>query len=409
MRDKFQGFYQPNDEEIKAAWEDKGTLFVFDTSTLLNIYSYAEQTRTDFFSILEKLQDQIWLPYHVGLEYQRRRLEVIKEEKNIFLKIHDCLKKIEKVFESDFKKLSLKKRFPGLYKETKDLHQKIALAIDSYSDRVKEWDSKQPCVRSHDVIRERLTTLFAGKVGPIPSQAWLDKIYEEGKQRFENKVPPGYMDYEPKKDISFSYAGLLYKSAFSDLIIWKQIIQEATKEGIKAVIFITDDGKEDWLYIINSRGKKKIGPRAELREEIYREASVNFFIIYNTADFLEAGRSILEVAVQESSIQDANTIFQRNLVELYNERLGRQIQNEWSNYLTNLSATNLDKFKLDDKLRAKLDEYLHQTNKIDFEKIWINFLNNYKVQLDNDLKNYILHKEINLRNDDDNDDSDENE
>ena len=199
MRDKFQGFYQPNGEEIKAAWEDKGTLFVFDTSTLLNIYSYAEQTRTDFFNILEKLQDQIWLPYHVGLEYQRRRLEVIKEEKNIFLKIHNCLKKIEKVFESDFKKLSLKKRFPELYKETKELHEKIALAIDSYSARVKEWDSKQPCVRSHDVIRERLTTIFAGKVGCIPSQAWLDNIYEEGKQRFENKVPPGYMDYGPKK------------------------------------------------------------------------------------------------------------------------------------------------------------------------------------------------------------------
>ena len=91
MKDFFKGFYNPTDELLEEAWGSDGTLFVFDTNVLLNLYGYAEQTRDDFFDLLDSLGDKIWVPFHVGLEYQRRRLEVIRDEKAIFNKINDNL------------------------------------------------------------------------------------------------------------------------------------------------------------------------------------------------------------------------------------------------------------------------------------------------------------------------------
>ncbi|MBC8674462.1 hypothetical protein H2136_23175 [Aeromonas hydrophila] len=40
-------------------------------------------------------------------------------------------------------------------------------------------------------------------------------------------------------------------------MLWKQLITKSSSPEIKNVIFITDDSKEDWWYILESRGKKK--------------------------------------------------------------------------------------------------------------------------------------------------------
>lgn len=316
MKDYFKGFYNPIEELLEKAWTSDETLFVLDTSVLLNLYGYAEQTREDFFDLLKLLGDKLWIPYHVGLEYQQRRLEVIKSEKAIFNKIIENLNKIEKVFQNDFKQLVLKRRFPKLHEKTEELHEEIGKLISSYKKSVTDWDNKQPCVRSHDSIREKLDELTAGKVGEPPkNQDWLDNLYNEGKERYENKIPPGYKDYDKSKSDqnTFFYNGLKYDRQYGDLILWKQLINKAKEENIKNVIFVTDDSKEDWWYIIESRGKKQIGPHANLQNEIYREAQLDIFHMYNTSSFLESGRKILSLGVHDSSIQDANTMFLQSI------------------------------------------------------------------------------------------------
>ncbi|WP_423788070.1 PIN-like domain-containing protein, partial [Klebsiella pneumoniae] len=62
-------------------------MFVFDTNVYLNFYSYDEKTKSDLFSILDKIKNNIWVPNHVALEYQRRRLDVIDKERENFTKI----------------------------------------------------------------------------------------------------------------------------------------------------------------------------------------------------------------------------------------------------------------------------------------------------------------------------------
>lgn len=336
MKNVFPGFYNPSDEALDEAWKSEGTLFVFDTNTLLNLYGYAAQTRTDFFSILNLVSDKVWIPYHVGLEYQRRRLSVVRDEKAIFKKIEDLLGKINNIFESEFNELALNRRFPTLHENTEKLHADIKKHITDYKRSLSHWDKRQPCVRGHDDIREKLNTVFEGKIGKPPeSQQILDDIFSEGERRYKNKVPPGYKDCSKgnKDDSMFVYSGLKYDRQYGDLIVWKQIIEKSKEENIKAVIFVTDDAKEDWWYIINSRGEKSIGPRAELREEICKESKIELFAMYNTSRFLDSGKKLLEVDVKDESISDAgeyfdNKVKSRKLVEnslfhdlaKYNER-----------------------------------------------------------------------------------------
>ncbi|HAS6208584.1 PIN-like domain-containing protein [Vibrio vulnificus] len=329
MKDKFKGFYSPTDTQIEDAWKDDATIFVFDTNVLINLYGYAEQTRKDFFDVLKKIESKIWLPYQVGLEYQRRRLEVIREEKAIFRKIDDSLSKIDKIFENDFNQLALSRRFPKLSENTKDLQKDISKLVSNYKRSVKYWDDKQPCVRSHDEIRAKIDEIVSDRIGDKPeNQQWLDKLYQDGETRYKNNVPPGFKDNSKAnaKDSIFSFDGLTYQRKFGDLILWKQLLENAKDSNIKYVVFVTDDAKDDWWYTLDSRGKKTIGPHANLKTEIYEEAGVEFFHMYSTSTFLESGKKILEVGVHDSSIDEASTAqIYPNLLEpqAFVQRMGR--------------------------------------------------------------------------------------
>ncbi|WP_052702667.1 PIN-like domain-containing protein [Pseudoalteromonas piscicida] len=308
MKEEFKGFYSVSDESLADLWSSENTLFVFDTNVLLNLYGYAIQTRDDFFKILESVDKKIWIPYHVGLEYQRNRLTVIKSEKKVFNEIEDYLKKISDVFKNDFTKLVLEKRFPKLYENTNKLEGDVEKAISHYRKSVAHWNKEQPCVRSHDSIRAKLNILFENKVGPKPeSQEWLDNLYIEGGERYKKKIPPGFKDLskENKNESDFFSDGLRYEKRYGDLILWKQLINKANEEHIENVIFVTDDSKEDWWYQLNSNGIKVVGPLAELQAEIYRESNIKNFHMYNTSSFLKDGKKNSEIEVSDSSIEDA--------------------------------------------------------------------------------------------------------
>jgi len=253
MKNLFSGFHNPDASELSDAWLSDETLIVFDTNTFINLYGYAIQTRSDFFSILDKLQNSIWIPYHVALEYQRNRLQAIKREKAVFTQIDKLLGKIDKVFSDDFPDLALARRFPKLNENTEKFHKDVQKLVKNYRISVNHWDKQQPSVRTHDKIRAHINTFFDGRTGSPPkSQDEINEIHTKGKSRFELSIPPGYMDKdkEKEKEPKFTYGGITYERQYGDLIIWQQIIEKASEEKFKNVIFVTDDSKEDWWYIL---------------------------------------------------------------------------------------------------------------------------------------------------------------
>lgn len=77
MKNKFAGFYPPTETQYKTLWSDG--LVVLDTNVLLNLYRLPMAAREEFLGVLELVKARLWIPYHVGLEFQRRRVSVILE------------------------------------------------------------------------------------------------------------------------------------------------------------------------------------------------------------------------------------------------------------------------------------------------------------------------------------------
>ena len=311
MNNKFKSFYQLDDDELSKIWSSEETIFVFDTNVLLNLYQYSSETQEDFFKTLVAIQNRVWIPFHVALEYQRRRLDVIRNEKSI---PRDMLKKITEIEEMiekhfSFSNFKLKTRNPSLFDKEQKLQKNINSLVNGFKKEVEKVDGKQPCVRSLDVIRNKLDEIFETKIGDEPEQSWLDNLYIEGQKRYDKNIPPGYEDESKGKDTdnaSFTFDGVSYERKFGDLIIWKQIIDYVKdKEGVKNVVFITDDSKEDWWEIVDSSGKKNIGARQELKTEVYREGKIEDFKMYRTNDFLRDARSYLRIEIDDKAIEEA--------------------------------------------------------------------------------------------------------
>ncbi|MFY9072805.1 PIN-like domain-containing protein [Aliarcobacter butzleri] len=305
MENIFKGFHETSDAVLKEIWNEEYTLFVFDTNVLLNLYRYGEQTRKDFFKVLNDIKN-IWIPYHVGLEYQRNRISVIKNEKKVFNDLKKYLSNLKKeINSSSIEELKLSERLPLVNKENDSFKKSILELISNYENFINEENKKQPEVRSGDKIRKDIYKVFDTKVGNKPNnQEWLDCIYKDGEIRYKNNIPPGYKDKDKSNsdDNLFSYSDLNYNSKFGDLIIWKQIIEKANDDNIKNIIFISDDIKEDWRYIVESNGKKIIGCRAELREEIFTKSNIDNFLILQSFELLKTNNKISKNKIDKDSI-----------------------------------------------------------------------------------------------------------
>src|SRR5258706_16164073 len=97
MRDLFPGFYGRTGEELSMLWQEAA--FVFDTSMLLNVYRYQEETRNRFFEILDRLQGRIWTPHQALYEYQNNRSEVISQQLKVYSEVSRTLKDAQALLE----------------------------------------------------------------------------------------------------------------------------------------------------------------------------------------------------------------------------------------------------------------------------------------------------------------------
>ena len=91
VKSTFSGFYSTSNDTLQDIWNSGATLFVFDTNCLLNLYRCEDHTREDILNVMNELSDRIWIPFQVGLEYQRNRRTVIEESINSLKKIKEEL------------------------------------------------------------------------------------------------------------------------------------------------------------------------------------------------------------------------------------------------------------------------------------------------------------------------------
>lgn len=345
MKDKFHGHYPPTPDETRDLWAS--CIFTFDASVLLNFYKYSETTRDSYLGILERLQDRIWIPYQAAKEYHRGRLRVITEEvkhyKDLGGKLEDIVNRLRST-----------KHHPFLGEETFTDFSQIAEKVQHELDEGKKTQRE---LLSIDPVLDKVSLLFAGRVGKLFDDAKLSEIYKDGEKRYKEKVPPGYEDADkPSED------------AYGDLVIWCELIEES-KTQKTPIAFVTDDTKGDWWLLHDG---KPVGPRPELRQEFRAECG-KFFFMYQSFSFMEHAETYLEEHVAKTAIEEIRDVqsqavprqrvlsewaeIHNALATLYEQRVGEEAPSAYRPLVGRLRhlgyAADSEMWELVEELRSK--------------------------------------------------------
>ena len=309
-KEEFYGFYREpfNKENIT----NENTIVVFDTNSLLNVFRFTPEASKEYFEIIQSIQDKIYIPYLVALEFHFHKSEtLLLNEINVTKFKKDFSKNWNKVksdaakklfssltFRNDLQQNELTTFLSNLLNSDKlDIESKLIEKISSISDNQKN-------------TFEILIQIMESKTGEKYTQEWIEEIEKDGEKRYTNHTPPGFNDSSKKE--SRCYNGIKYQQKFGDLIIWKDIISRAKEDRIQNVIFVTSDGKRDsktdlnYKVCVGNDGNGKlnyqiIGPRIELIEEMKNETGADFYLM----DELEF---IKQFSQEEVSSQVAKSI-----------------------------------------------------------------------------------------------------
>jgi len=358
MKDSFKEYYRPDDNEFEELWNN--CEFVFDANVLLNVYRYSLETSDEFFKILKAVQDRLWLPHQVALEYQRNRFSVIEEQVTKY-------KELEKLLGNNdiINFLQNNKRHPFI--DTESVTSKLANTLEELKTDIKTRRDNYPNSVSNDELRDTITELFDGKVGNECPEEKLGEIYNLGKKRFAEKIPPGFEDR--KKDGT---------NEFGDLILWCQLIIHAKTEG-RPIIFVTDDVKKDWWL---KRSNAIISPHPLLIREMRLEAGILFYI-YRTEKFMENAKKYLKLDVTDNSLQEIEKV-QDDIIDrdiFLKNWLESKFQ--FNDVNTEIKKTNFSHLSYEDI------EKLHRFYNVDLNKIY--FIPQYRHLID---ENTSINEEI---------------
>ena len=289
MKKQFAEYYELPEERIKEIWDN--SLIVFDTNVLLNLYRYNEDARTEFINVIKFYKKRLWIPYQVGLEFHRRREDIMRKNAKAYNVLAEKLSKelvgVVSSLEGEYA------RHP--YISIKDIKKKVERCAESIAKSLEKQEKVHPDYSTEDKTLTAITDLFDGRVGDDFVEKDLEALYTEGEKRYTNKIPPGYCDEKNKKEKG-------KRSLYGDLIVWKQTILHC-KEQAKSVIFITDDHKPDWW----DKTDGKHTPRKELIKE-FLDGTGQGIIIYDSRKFLEYAKQNKELKVSQKTINEVSKI-----------------------------------------------------------------------------------------------------
>lgn len=288
MKKEFCGFYSTPDESLEAVWGGESTLFVLDANCLLNLYRCEDGTREDIIKVMKVLSPRIWIPFQVGYEYQKNRRNVIDDSISSLLKIKEELTKYYK--QSILEQANIKKHlYNKLNSDISGFQESLQSNIDNFiAENIDKRIESKRAIANHDFIRDELDAIINENIGCLPTQVEIDEINKNGATRYENKIPPGFKDAS-KKGVSY-FSGITIEDKFGDLYLWEQVIEKAKADNIDTVIFVTDDVKEDWVFI--HKGKNR-GPLESLKTEICKKANLNNFRLINQLSFLSEAKEYI--------------------------------------------------------------------------------------------------------------------
>lgn len=305
MRSLFDQYYKYSESELKELW--KNAVFFIDANVLLNLYRYPKETSDDLLKIFNKIRKRLWVPFQAALEYQESRRSVIYEQVERFAEVKSVLEEASEFLETKLHELQLDKRHSSI--EPKEFVDETKSLFESFSERLDDLEFEQSKKYDNNDLRDQIDRITESRVTTVPiNQTSLDEIFNEGEQRYEKQIPPGFKDAGKAKknvDSEYEYRGLKIKRKFGDLLVWKQIIEKVNELGATEVILITDDTKEDWWW---KKSGKTYGPHKALIEEIKAESTVEKFWMYSSLGFVKNAESYLGTKIKENTLDSVEEV-----------------------------------------------------------------------------------------------------
>ncbi|MHB0925092.1 MAG: PIN-like domain-containing protein, partial [Gallionellaceae bacterium] len=157
MKSLFPQYADVSELDYGKVW--KQALFVFDTNVLLNLYRYQSNTRDELLEVLNKLSGSIWIPHHVGLEFQRNRLKVIAEQNSRFNEVRRTIEKAKNSLFSELDKLQLQTRHSLI--DPQPLTSGFETLVANYLDKLAELQGTQQKPTATDPLKEKIEAIFA--------------------------------------------------------------------------------------------------------------------------------------------------------------------------------------------------------------------------------------------------------
>ena len=289
MRTEFREYYPPTDEELNRLTREG--VVVLDTNALLQLYRYSKETSDSFLKLFRSLRARLWVPHQVALEFHRSRLQVVNDQfkkrtpglEGLKISVENLKGAVQDAKKIDFSYAKSIEKLLG------KASAELSRIVESYQTSI--GDSGIPTL-SCDPILNELTDILSGCVGPAYSDDELEKIYQEGKDRYSRDIPPGYKDKNKPEP-----------SRYGDLVLWKQLLDKV-REAPSAVIFITNDAKKDWWEQCNGQ---KIAPLPELLKEFHLVCNQPIHF-YSTRRFMDLARKELGFEVASNSIAEIEQV-----------------------------------------------------------------------------------------------------
>ncbi|MFF3869747.1 PIN-like domain-containing protein [Micromonospora sp. NPDC001898] len=289
--DGFEGYRVVSEAESREALTS--ALVAVDANVLLNLYRYNARTTADLLKIFEKLGERLVVPHQAMREFHRNRLKAIGNPDQATGEARAAFDKSRagtvRALETWSKHLAIDDaEVQRLQSEVNAVYQRLQEAIDRATpDRVHPSTSAD-----EDPVLSRLSDLLAGRVLRRPAEETWQALIDEGKERVDGLVPPGYLDAEKGDQYPEGAAG--------DFLVYTQASHEAKTRQMDLII-VTNDEKEDWWW---RRGQDLIGPRQEMTKEFFDRTGQRLHLM-RPSDLLDRSPA-LDVEVSPESARDAD-------------------------------------------------------------------------------------------------------
>lgn len=283
MREKFKGYYRPTEGEENSLWAN--AIVVMDTNVVLDLYKYHKKTTNLYLESLAKFRQQLWLPYQVALEFHVNRPGVRADSTKAHKERIADLQKVQNKIQTNAHKSKL-----ATSKVELELVAKASEAIAALQAEL-ETITAESHVNAPDQLLDRISELFEGRIGDMPSEEDMKQMTDDAADRFDRKVPPGYED-RGKKPVGEEYG---------DYFLWRQVMDYAKASGLN-VIFATEDSKLDWWWKVN--GNDIVGPRPELIQE-FRSETGRDIIFYSGRGFFQQLTERAKAAKNAADLHEA--------------------------------------------------------------------------------------------------------